>query len=212
MPVDGFEWIEDISKIDEDFMKNYDEASDVGYFIKADIEYPKELHNKHSDLSFLTERMKVNNCKKLVCNLYDKEDYVDHIRLLQQEFHHGLKIKKFHKVLKFNQRSWLKKCVDINTELRMNAENDFDKDFYKLMNNSVYRKTMENVRKYKIIKLVNDDTKRNKLVSEAYYHTTKWFSENLLAIEMKKTSVKMNTPIYLGLALLSLNKIKVYEY
>ena len=212
MPVDGFEWIEDISKIDEDFMKNYDEDSDVGYFIKADIEYPKELHNKHSDLSFLPERMKVNNCKKLVCNLYDKEDYVDHIRLLQQEFHHGLKIKKFHKVLKFNQRSWLKKCVDINTELRMNAENDFDKDFYKLMNNSVYRKTMENVRKYKIIKLANDDTKRNKLVSEAYYHTTKWFSENLLAIEMKKTSVKMNTPIYLGLALLSLNKIKVYEY
>ena len=186
MPVDGFEWIEDISKIDEDFMKNYDEDSDVGYFIKADIEYPKEIHNKHSDLSFLPERMKVNNCKKLVCNLYDKEDYVDHIRLLQQEFHHGLKIEKFHKVLKFNQRTWLKKCVDINTELRMNAENDFDKDFYKLMNNSVYRKTMENVRKYKIIKLVNDDTKRNKLVSEAYYHTTKWFSENLLAIEMKK--------------------------
>ena len=100
----------------------------------------------------------------------------------------------------------------MNTELRMNAENDFHKDFYKLMNNAVYGKTMENVRKHKIIKLVNDDTKRNKLVSEPNYHTTKWLSENLLVIEMKKTSVKMNKPIYLGLAMLSLSKIKMYEY
>ena len=197
LPVDGFEWIEDISKIDEDFIKNYDENRDVGYFIKADIEYPKELHNKHSDLPFLSERMKVNQCKKLVCNLYDKKDYVDHIRLLKQDLNHGLKIKKIHKVLKFNQRAWLKEYIDMNTELRMNAESDFDKDIYKLMNNAVYGKTMENVRKHKIIKLVNDDTKRNKLVSEPHYHTTKWFSGNLLAIEMKKTSVKMNKSTYL---------------
>ena len=74
LPVDGFEWVEDLSIIDEDFIKNYDEDSKVGYFNKADIEYPKELHNKHSDLPFLPERMKVNKCKKLVCNLYDKKD------------------------------------------------------------------------------------------------------------------------------------------
>ena len=83
LPVDGFEWIDDISKIDEDFIKNYDEDSNVGYFIKADIEYPKELHNKHGDLPFLPETKKVNKCKKSVCNLYDKKDYVDHIRLLK---------------------------------------------------------------------------------------------------------------------------------
>ena len=94
----------------------------------------------------------------------------------------------------------------------MNAENDFEKDFYKLMNNAVYGKTMENVRKHKIIKLVNNDKKRNKLVSEPNYHTTKWFLENLVAIEMKKTSVKMNKPIYLGLAILPLSKMKMYEY
>ena len=94
----------------------------------------------------------------------------------------------------------------------MNAKNDFERDFYKLMNNSVFGKTMENVRKHKIIKLVNNDKKRNKLVSEPNYHTTKWFSESLLAIEMKKTSVKMNKPIYLGLAILLLSKIKMYEY
>ena len=147
LPIDKFEWVEDISKIDENFIKNYDEDSNVGYFIEADIEYPKELHTLHSDLPFLPERMKVNKCKKLVCNLCDKKDYVDHIRSLKQASNHGLKIKKIHKVLKFNQKAWLKSYIDKNTEKRMNAKNDFEKDFYKLMNNAVYAKTMENVRK-----------------------------------------------------------------
>ena len=100
----------------------------------------------------------------------------------------------------------------MNTELRKNAKNDFEKDFFKLMNDAVFGKTMENVRKHRDIKLVNTDTKRNKLVSEPDFHTTKWCSENLLAIEMKKTVIKANKPIYLGLAILSLSKIKMYEY
>ena len=99
----------------------------------------------------------------------------------------------------------------MNTEKIKNAKNDFDKDLYKLINNAVYGKTMENVRKHRIIKFVNNDKKINKLVSEPNYHTTKWFSENLLVIEMKKTSVKMNKPIYLGLATLSLSKILMYD-
>ena len=73
LPIDGFEWVEDQSKIDEYFIKNYDEDSDVGYFIVADVEYAKELHTLHSDLPFLPERMKVNKCEKLICNLYDKK-------------------------------------------------------------------------------------------------------------------------------------------
>ena len=100
----------------------------------------------------------------------------------------------------------------MNTELRKNAKNDFEKDFFKLMNNAVFGKTMENVRKHRDIKLVNTDIERNKLVSEPNYHTTKWFSENLLAIEMKKTVIKANKPIYLGLAILAISKIKRYEY
>ena len=100
----------------------------------------------------------------------------------------------------------------MNTKKGMNIKNDFEKDFYKLMNNAIYGKTMENVRKHRITKLVNNDKKRNKLVSEPNYHATKWCSENLLAIEMKKTSVKMNKPIYLGLAILSLSKILMYDY
>ena len=160
LPVDGFEWVEDISETDENFIKKYGEDSDVGYFIEADIKYPKELNNKHGDLPFLPERMKVNKCKKLVCNLYGKKDYVDRIRSLKQVLNHGLKIKKIHKALKFNQRAWLKEYIDMNTDLKKNAENDFEKDFYKLMNNAAYGKTMGNVRKRKIIKLVNNDKKK----------------------------------------------------
>ena len=134
--------------------------------------------------------MKVNKCKKLVCNLYDKKDYVDHMRSLKQALNNGLKIKKINNLLKFNQRAWLKSDIDMNTDLRNNAKNDFKKDFFKLMNNAVYGKTVENVRKHRIIKLVNNDEKINKLASEPNYHTKKWFSENLLAIEMKKNISK----------------------
>ena len=105
--------------------------------------------------------------------MYDKKNYVDHIRSLKQALNHGLVLKKVHRVIKFNQRAWLKEYIDMNTELRKNAKNDFEKDFFKLMNNAVFGKTMENVRKHRDIKLVNNDTRRNKLVSEPNYHTTK---------------------------------------
>ena len=100
----------------------------------------------------------------------------------------------------------------MNTKLRNAAQNNFEKDFFKLMNNSVFGKTMENVRKHRDIKLVATDEKRNKLVSEPNYHTTKRFSENLLAIEMKKTKVKMNKPIYLGISILDISKTIMYKF
>ena len=100
----------------------------------------------------------------------------------------------------------------MNTKLRTEAKNEFEKDFFKLMNNSVFGKTMENMRKHRDIKLVTTDEKRNKLVSETNYHTTKCFSENLLAIEMKKTKVKMNKPVYLGMSILDISKTLMYEF
>ena len=100
----------------------------------------------------------------------------------------------------------LKPYIYINNEFRKIAKNDFEKDFFKLMNNAVFGKIMENVRKHRYIKLVTTDKRRNRLVSEPNYHTTKWFSENLLAIEMKKAKVKMNKPIYLGLSILEISK------
>ena len=143
--------------------------------------------------------MKIGKCKKLACNLYGKKDYVVHIRQLKQALIHGLIFKKVHRVIQFYQGAWLKPYIDMNTELRKKAKNDFEKDFFKLMNNAVFGKTMKNVRKHRDINLVTTDKRRNRLVSEPNYHTTKWFSEKLLAIEMKISKVKMNKPIYLGL-------------
>ena len=100
----------------------------------------------------------------------------------------------------------------MNTELRKLVKNDFEKDLFKLMNNSVFGKTMENIRKHRDIKLLTTDEKRSKLVSEPNYHTIKLISEDLSIIEMKKTKVKMNKPIYLGLSILEISKILMYEF
>ena len=127
LPVDGFEWVEDLSVIDENFIKNYDEDCDARYIIEADTEYPKELHTLHSDSPFLPEIMNINKCKKLICNLYDKKEYVDHIRSLKQALSCGLVLKKVHRMIKFNQKAWLKEYNDMNTELRKNAKNDLKK-------------------------------------------------------------------------------------
>ena len=102
--------------------------------------------------------------------------------------------------------------IDKNTKLRAEAKNDFEKDFFKLMNNAVFGKTTEDPRKHRDIKLVTTDKRRNQLASEPNYHTTKYFSENLMAIEMKKTKVKMNKPIYLGMSILDISKTLMYEF
>ena len=212
LPVKGFEWLEDLFKIDEDFIKNYDKDSDKGYILEVDIEYPKNLHDLHNDLPFLPERIKINKCNKLVCNLYDKKSYVVHMRSLKQALNHGLALKKVHRVIQFNQEAWLKSYIDVNIELRKQAKNDFEKEFFKLLNSSVFGKTMENVRNHRNTKLVTTDQRRSQLVSQPTYYTTKWFSETLLATEMKKTKVKMNKPVYLGLSILEISKTPMYEF
>ena len=211
LPVNGFKWI-DNKEINEDFIKNYDENNDKGYIFEVDFKYPKRLHDLHSDLPFLSERMEMNKCKKLVCNLYNKKKYVAHINTLKQALNHGLKLKKIHRVIGFNQEAWLKPYIDMNTELRKLARNDFEKDLFKLMNNSVFGKTLENIRKHRDIKLVTTDKERSKLVSELNYHTINLISEDLSIIEKKKTKVIMNKPIYLGLSILEISKILMYEF
>ena len=149
--------------------------------------------------------MKINKCNELVCNLHDKNNYVVYIRSLKQALNHGLIFKKVHRLIQFNQEAWLKEYIDMNTKLRKQAKNDFEKDFFKLMNNSVFGKITENVRKNRDIKLKTKDKRRNQLVSEPNYHAIKGFLENLVSIEMKKTKVEMNKPIYLGFSILELS-------
>ena len=211
LPVNGFKWI-DNNEINEEFIKNYNENDNKGYILEVDVKYPKRLHELHSDLLFLSERMKVNKSKKLVCNLFNKKKYVVHINSLKQALNRGLKLKKIQRVIEFNQEEWLKPYSDMNTELRKAAKNDFEKDLFKLMNNSAFGKTMENIRKHRDIKLVTTDKKRSKLVSEPNYHTINLISEDLSIIEMKKTKVKMNKPIYLGLSILEISKTLMYEF
>ena len=213
LPINGFKRMNDISGINEKFVKSYNKKnSDKGYVLEVDVDYPSKLHKLHSDMPFLPERMKIDKTQKLVCNLHDKKKYVVHISILKQALDHGLKLKKVHRVIEFNQEAWLKKYIDMNTELTKKASNDFEKDFFKLMNNVVFGKTMENMRTHRDIKLVKTDHKRNKLVSEPNYHTMNLISENLSIIEMKKVKVNMNKPIYLGLSILEISKIIMYEF
>ena len=166
LPVNGFKWVKKLSQFNEDFIKKYDQNSNTGYFIEVDVEYPKNLFSLHNDLPFLLERKKIRRVEKLICSIEDKERYVIHIRALKQALNHGLKLKKVHRVIQFNQKAWLKPYIDINTKFRIEAKNEFEKDFFKLMNNSVFRKTMENVRNHRDIKLVTSDKRGKQLFLE----------------------------------------------
>ena len=166
LPIDSFKWEQDLSIFTPDFIKNFDENSDIGYLFYADIEYTHTLRDKHRDMPFLPNRTLVNKVNKLICSEYDKPNYSVHILALQQALKHGLILKKVHKVISFRQGAWLEPYINMNTELRTKANNEFEKDYYKLKNNSVYGKIMENIRKHRDIHLVTNDKKPSKLVSE----------------------------------------------
>ena len=144
LPVNEFDWIEDTSKFIEDFIKRYIEESDEGYFLQVHVQNPEKLHELHNDLSFLPERIKIEKVERLVTNLHEKTEYVIHIRNLKQALNHGLILKKVHRMIKFNEKVWLKPYIDMNTKKRQTSKNNFEKDFFlKLMNNVVFEKTIE---------------------------------------------------------------------
>ena len=128
------------------------------------------------------------------------------MRALKQALNYGLVFKKLHRIGQFKQKAWLKPYIDMNTGLRKKAQNKFEKKFFKPMNNSAFGKTMENMRNHRDIKLIATDKRTKRLVSEPNYHSHNNFSEHLMAIEMKKTRVKMNKPLYLGMSILDLSK------
>ena len=164
LPVDGFKWIDNLSIFTEDVIKYYNKNSNAGYFLEVDIKYPKELFNKQKDLPFLPNREKINKAEKLVTTIEDKEKYVLHIAALKQALNHGLVLEKLHRVIEFRQEAWLKPYIDMNTKLRTEVKDDFEKDFFKLLNNSVFGKTMENVRNHRDIKLVTTNERRKAIL------------------------------------------------
>ena len=140
-----------------------------------------------------------------------KKEYSIYISALKQALKHGLKLEMVHSAISFSQDVWLEPYIMCNTKLRMKAANDFEKD-YKLLNNSFYSKTMENIRGHRVIKLVTNNKKRSVLASEPNYHGTKHISEELLIMEMKLRELYMNKPLYLGQVILDNSNMLMYEY
>ena len=143
LPVNIFEWIKVTFQFNEDFIKSSNEENDEGYFLEIDFQYPEKLHELDNDLQFLSEGMDFEKVKKIVTNLHDKIEYVIYIRNLKQALNHILVLKKVHRVVKLNQKAWLKPYIDMNAKLRKTNKKVFQKDFFNLMNNAGFEKTME---------------------------------------------------------------------
>ena len=225
LPTANFKWMTDkeISKID---LGKYKADSKNGLIVEVDLEYPQELHDMHNDYPVTPEKVKVSNnmlsayCKKiaekysisiglvskLIPTLRDKKEYVLHYHNLQLYLGLGLKIKKVHRVLKFDQSPWLEQYIDFNTEKQKHAKNSFENDFFKLMNNSVFGKTMENFRKRADVKLVTNEKKLDKLTSKPTYVSPKISNENLMAVYKIKETLTLNRPAYVGMCILDLSK------
>ena len=208
LPTRGFKWVD----IKPDEISKLVNSSEKGYLLEVDIHYPRELHDYHNDLPFMCRCMVINGVEKLVPNLYYKKRYVIHIRVLEQALKHGLVLERIHGVIEFKQSAWMKEYIDFNTKLRTAAANDFEKDFYKLMNNGVFGKTMENIRKHRNIKLIMSREAYLKVVMKSNIKSGVQFGSNLMGCEMGKIKVVMNKPVYLGQAILNLSKIVMYEF
>ena len=231
LPTGGFKWMtkNHIDKID---LAKYTEDSKKGLILEVDLAYPEELHDLHNDYPIAPEKVKVTKnmlsdyCQKiaskynistglvhkLIPTLSNKEKYVLHYRNLQLYTDLGLKLTKVHRVLEFNQSPWLKEYIDFNTEKRTNAKNAFEKDFFKLMNNSVFGKTMENIRKRVDVRLVTDENKLLKMAAKPTYVSSKIFNENLVAVHKIKETLTLNRPAYVGMCILDLSKTLMYDF
>ena len=231
LPTGGFRWMTQ-KQIDMIDLAKYKEENNKGLILEVDLEYGKELHNLHNDYPLGAEKMKVTKdmlsdyCKmiadkfnistglvhKLIPTLNNKEKYVLHYRNLQLYIDLGLKVTKIHRVLEFDQSPWLKQYIEFNTKKRTNAKNAFEKDFFKLMNNSVFGKTMENIRKRVDVRLITDEKKLLKMSSKPTYVSSKIFNENLVAVHKIKETLTLNRPAYVGMCILDLSKTLMYDF
>ena len=213
LPIHSFKWLSsgEMEKLFNNRVVQIWEKTPC--ILEVDLEYPEDLHDLHNDYPFCPERVECKNgVEKLIPNLRNKTKYVIHYKNLIQCLKAGLKLKKIHRGIKFIESEWMKPYIEMNTNLRTKAKNNFEKDFFKLMNNSVFGKTMENIRNRVNVKLVNTEEKFKKLSVKPNYKSCKIFNENLISVHMKKTSLTMNKPVYLGMCILDLSKTIMYDF
>ena len=221
LPLSDFEWL-DVEQISNINITDIPINSDYGYVFEVDLKYPYNLHDLHNDFPLCPENIVPPNgtskFSKLIPNLQNKSKYIIHYRNLQQCLEYGLELLKVHRILKFKQSPWLKKYIDANTALRNIAKNEFEKDFFKLMINSIFGKTMENVDNRVNIKLVSHwERIINSFGAEHYiakpnFKSATVFSENLVAIELSKTCVVYDRPVYVGFSILDIAKTVMYDF
>ena len=217
LPTHGFKWMKDITleKVYEILEKANHSMSNTGkkgYIFEVDLEYPNHLWDSHNDYPLAPELMKVNGVEKLICHFKPRKNYVVHYRTLRQCLELGMRITAVHRGISFYQSSWMEPYIRKNTELRKTATNSFEKDFFKLMNNSVFGKTIENIRKRQNIFLIDNRKKTVKLTSRPNFDRATIFDKNLIAVHMKKTEVYFNKPVYVGQAILDLSKTLMFDF
>ena len=231
LPVGGYKWNTELW--DENKIMRLKDEDDIGYIFQVDLIYPTELHDKHkyyplcptrrlvtdNMLSDFTTKLKIeknitsDHVEKLICDLGDKKNYIMHYRNLKQALQLGLRLDGVHKVLQFRQEPWMKNYIDGNTARRAKSKNDFEKEFYKLMNNAVYGKQLENTRKHANIELIlNDEAKLKRYINRPTFKSQSIFHENLVAVHMHKKEIKLNKPIIGGACILDLSKHLMYDF
>ena len=230
LPTGGFRWVEDCDGL-AGTIKDQPADGPEGFILEVDLEYPRELHDEHNAYPLAPERIVVQKdwmseyqhgllgvasaeVEKLVPNLRDKNHYVLHYRNLQLYLELGMKLKKIHRALCFEQSPWMDPYIRMNTELRKQATSAFEKDLYKLMNNSVFGKTMENLRKRVNVKLVrsHEEDKLRRLIASPSFARANIFDDGLAAVEVHKSRLVLNRPVYVGMSILDLSKTLMYDF
>ena len=228
LPYKEFRWSED----DLETILSTPDDEPLGYILEVDLEVPEELHDKFNSYPLAPEHITVDeqdlspesrallenlnlkhaSTRKLVPNLKNKEKYVLHYRNLKLYKQQGLIITKVHRVLEFAQKAWLKEYIDFNTNMRKQAKNTFEKNFFKLCNNAVYGKTIESIRKRTCVKLIHKPSTFKKIVSKPNVRRFKHFSNNLVAVDLNPVSILLDRPVYAGMAVLDLSKLLMYDF
>ena len=213
LPYAEFTWLTE-TEIQNFNLMSYSKDEEYGFILEIDISYPQELHDLHCDYPFLPIKEKPPGSKqeKLLLTLNSKKNYVIHYMYLQLAIQYGLKITKIHKILKFKQKCWMAEYIKKYMDLRKVASNEFEKDYYKLLCNSVYGRTLMNIRKRQSIKLFTDAKKVEKAISRSNFKGRTIFDENLVAVHFYKEQITLNQPIFIGFSILDWSKFHMYKF